>query len=139
VPAPKVLVVDDHVETLEVLELVLRLAGFEVTAKADGHSALNSDLHDYAAVVTDLAMPRMDGIELVRHLRTRMSRPVPILVLTGQGVSLEHLDCRCCALLRKPSLPDDLTATLRWLLESCVHECETCASRRQQPTPTDLA
>ena len=54
---PKVLVVDDHPETLEMLELVLALAGFEVTARADGLSALETSLDDYAAVVTDLAMP----------------------------------------------------------------------------------
>jgi CheY-like chemotaxis protein len=132
------LVVDDHPETLEVLGFVLTIAGFEVTAKADGPGALDTVLEEYAAVVTDLAMPRMDGTELVRALRARMKRPVPIVVLTGQGVSLERLDCRCCALLRKPSLPDDIVGTLRWLLESCVHDCDVCANRRAQQASTDV-
>ncbi len=136
--APKVLVVDDHPETLEMLELVLKLAGFEVTAMADGLSALETTLDDYAAVVTDLAMPRMDGTELVRQLRARMKRPVPIVVLTGQGIRLERLDCRCCVLIRKPTLPDDLTSALQWLIESCAHECENCAHRRRQRRSTDL-
>ena len=134
--APKVLVVDDHPETLEVLELVLQLAGFEVTARADGLSALATDLDDFDAVVTDLAMPGMDGSALVRALRTRLARPVPIVVLTGQGIPLERLDCRCCVLLRKPSMPEDLTATLRWLLESCAHECDNCANRRISSPPS---
>ena len=137
--APKVLVVDDHSETLEVLELVLTIAGFEVTAKADGSSALDTVLDEYAAVVTDLAMPGMDGTELVRHLRAKMKRPVPIVVLTGQGIPIERLDCRCCVLLRKPSLPDDIVSTLRWLLESCVHECEGCANRRAGQASTDIS
>jgi CheY-like chemotaxis protein len=135
---PKVLVVDDHRETLEILALVLKLAGFEVTAKADGLSALDTPLDDYAAVVTDLAMPRMDGTELVRQLRARMTHPVPIVVLTGQGMPLERLDCRCCVLLLKPSLPDDLTSTLRGLMESCAHECESCSNARRQQQSTDL-
>jgi len=136
--APKVLVVDDHPETLEILELVLTIAGFGVTAKADGPGALDTDLDEYAAVVTDLAMPRMDGTELVRHLRAKMKRPVPIVVLTGQGIARERLDCRCCSLLRKPTLPNDLVSTLQWLLETCVHECDVCANRRAQQASTDV-
>lgn len=135
---PKVLVVDDHPETLEMLELVLALAGFEVTAMADGLSALETSLDDYAAVVTDLAMPQMDGTELVRQLRAKMKRPVPIVVLTGQGLPLERLDCRCCVLMRKPTLPDHLTSTLQWLIESCAHECESCPDGRRQRQSTDL-
>jgi len=135
----KVLVVDDHPETLEVLEFVLQLAGFEVTARADGLGALGTRLDEFDAVVTDLAMPRMDGAELVRALRARMQRPVPIVVLTGQGIPFDCLDCRCCVLLRKPSMPDDVTATLRWLVESCVHECDNCAIRRMAaPPPLDV-
>ena len=134
---PKVLVVDDHPETLEMLELVLALAGFEVTARADGLSALETSLDDYAAVVTDLAMPGMDGTELVRQLRARMKRPVPIVVLTGQGLPLERIDCHCCVLMRKPTHPDHLTSTLHWLIESCAHECETCADGRRQRQWTD--
>jgi len=126
-------VVDDHPETLELLEVVLRLGGFEVTTKRDGRAALEANLDEYAAVLTDLAMPGMDGRELVQHLRARMARPVPIVVLTGQGPLADSLECRSCAVLRKPTLPDALTPTLWWLLESCVHDCESCANRGRRP------
>jgi CheY-like chemotaxis protein len=135
--APKVLVVDDHAETLEVLEFVLKLAGFEVTTRVDGPSALRTELGDYAAVITDLAMPGMDGAELVRSLRSRMHRPVPVMVLTGQGIPCDALDCPSCIVLRKPTLPDDLTRTLRWLLDSCTHDCESCANRHPRTPVLD--
>jgi len=128
---PQVLVVDDHPETLELLQVVLTLGGLEVTSATGGRPALEADLGRFDAVVTDLAMPGLDGFELIRLLRNRMPRPVPIVVLTGQGTPEDRMpQCRCCLVLRKPCLPDALTGAVRRLLVSCIHDCDNCANRR---------
>ena len=67
---PRILIVDDEPQIARVLRTGLKTHGYEVRVAADGVSALEtfSDWHP-DLVVTDLAMPNMDGLDLCRRLR----------------------------------------------------------------------
>jgi CheY-like chemotaxis protein len=66
---PRVLVVDDNADSLEMVAAFLSMAGFRITAVNSAIDALTLDFDDIFAVVTDLAMPHIDGFEFVRLLR----------------------------------------------------------------------
>src|SRR5438552_12426628 len=80
----RVLVVDDEPQITRVLRTVLTSQGYLVRTAAEGESALSS-LHEWhpELVITDLYMPRMDGIELCRKIREVSN--VPIIVLSVRG------------------------------------------------------
>ena len=81
----RILVVDDEAKMRRLLELALRNLGHEVGQADDGESALAA-LADSAfdLVITDLRMPRMDGLAMLRALRQR-NDDVPVIVLTAHG------------------------------------------------------
>src|SRR5688572_9244487 len=80
----RILVVDDEPTVRDSLERALRLAGYEVDQARDGHEGLRMS-HEQApdAVVLDVLMPAMDGLELCRALRTAGDR-TPVLMLTAR-------------------------------------------------------
>ncbi|MBX7161908.1 MAG: response regulator, partial [Acidimicrobiia bacterium] len=83
---PRVLVVDDAAPIREMVRAILEAAGFDVTTAADGVEALAGYEHETAfdAVVSDVQMPQMDGLELCAALRER-GVTVPIVMLTSLG------------------------------------------------------
>ena len=83
--ADRVLVVDDEQSLRKVLAATLQREGYEVTVCADGEQALSS-LASFGAdvVVTDLVMPRMDGLSLLRRVVARHPE-VPVIVVTAHG------------------------------------------------------
>ena len=115
-PRASVLVVDDEAPLREVLSRSLGREGYRVLLARDGREAL-SFLDSGEAVdllVTDIAMPVMDGLELVRRVQARYPG-VGILMMTGcldqPPSGWEHLD-----LLRKPFRLVELSAEVRRLL-----------------------
>ncbi|OJH35992.1 hybrid sensor histidine kinase/response regulator [Cystobacter ferrugineus] len=87
VPEPcTVLVVDDSPTLRTLLRNVLRAAGFSVVVAHDGLAAIEAwSRQAFGLVVTDLEMPRLDGVELCRFVR-RSERPrTPVLLITSQG------------------------------------------------------
>ena len=82
--SPHILVVDDEPQITRVLRTSLNAQGYEIRVANDGETALEI-VKDFAPdlVITDLAMPNMNGIELCRRLR-QISQ-VPILVLSVRG------------------------------------------------------
>src|ERR1700687_5211798 len=90
-----VLVVDDDRAVREALERALQLAGYEVVLAPDGDSALAAiEARTRDAVVLDVMMPGLDGLDVPRRLRREGNR-VPILLLTARdavGDRVEGLD-----------------------------------------------
>jgi CheY-like chemotaxis protein len=83
VPAPKILLVDDNRDGLLVRRHVLEEAGFEVQMASGGHEALDLFSADrFDVVVTDMRMPRMNGIELIGRLRA-LEANARIILLSG--------------------------------------------------------
>ncbi|MGA7950082.1 MAG: response regulator, partial [Thiobacillaceae bacterium] len=81
----RILVVDDEEKMRRILELALMGMGHEVVQAADGQAALDQ-LADSAfdLVLTDLRMPRLDGMGLLQTLRER-GENMPVIVLTAHG------------------------------------------------------
>jgi DNA-binding response OmpR family regulator len=115
---PRVLVVEDDVDIAGVLRRSLDKEGYDVRVAGDGEGALEeSGVFEPDAVVLDLGLPRLDGVEVCRRLRT--AGDVPILILTARDAvdaRVEGLDSGADDYLVKPFERDELLARLRALL-----------------------
>jgi two-component system response regulator MprA len=115
----RILVCDDEPAVRDALERALRLEGYEVDLAVDGEEALVALAERPAsAVVLDLLMPGLDGLEVCRRLRST-GDATPILVLTARsGVAerVEGLDAGADDYLVKPFALEELLARLRALL-----------------------
>jgi two-component system, OmpR family, KDP operon response regulator KdpE len=112
---PRILVVDDEPQLTRVLRTGLKSRGYDVRVAADGLSAFEAfgDWHPNL-VITDLAMPNMDGLELCRRLRTISQ--VPIIVLSAKDsekTKIEALDLGADDFVTKPFGIDELLARVR--------------------------
>ena len=110
------LVVDDNDDALEVLSMLLRSCGADVLQARNGSDALAcvDEQPTIDAVVTDLSMPAMDGVELVRQLRLRRPmRPLPAIAVTGfYEHYMDTAGAGFDAFLRKPVNFDELCRTI---------------------------
>ena len=88
--AAEVLLVDDEPHVVRLLALKLQAAGFAVRTASDGQAALEEVRRERPAlVVTDLNMPRLDGLGLLRALAADPQLcDVPVVMLTGRGHTL---------------------------------------------------
>src|SRR3954469_22076723 len=114
-----VLVADDDRAVREALERALQLHGYEVALASDGDTALTAvDSRTPDALVLDVMMPGLAGLDVTRRLRRQGNR-VPILLLTARdavGDRVEGLDAGADDYLPKPFDLDELLARLRALL-----------------------
>jgi two-component system response regulator MprA len=114
-----ILVVDDEKAVRESLDRALRLEGYRVRLAADGQEALDSVQADGPdAIVLDLMMPRVDGLEVCRRLRAYGDR-TPVLIVTARDAlaeRVEGLDAGADDYIVKPFALEELLARLRALL-----------------------
>jgi DNA-binding NtrC family response regulator len=106
-----ILIVDDHVNLLELLSRMLSGAGFSVQTASCGYQALRVfSRADYGVVLTDFNMPGMDGLTLA-HLITNRSPKTPVIMMTGADegeiAKIEKSPSVACV-LRKPFRWEDL-------------------------------
>ena len=117
-PKPRVLVVEDDQEIARVLLRSLRLEGYDVRSAGDGVTALDESIvFEPDAVVLDLGLPRLDGVEVAKKLRS--DGDVPILMLTARDAvddRVKGLDSGADDYLVKPFDRQELLARLRALL-----------------------
>lgn len=117
----RILIADDSGSIRQMLSFVLSEAGFEVKAAEDGQEALNM-APGFAPhlVITDLNMPNINGIELVKSLRGLPDfKFIPILVLTTEGQEENKQAGRAAGAtgwLVKPFLPEKLLAVVKKVL-----------------------
>lgn len=119
--APKLLLVEDDPDLLEVLRMTLQREGYETVEARDGEEALRqARRHAPDLVVLDVMLPKLDGIEVCRQLRAdRSLQHVTVLMLTaraeesdvvlGLGVGADDYLC-------KPARPRELAARVKALL-----------------------
>ena len=112
---PRILVVDDEPQLTRVLRTGLGSRGYDVRVAEDGQGGFKT-FNEWQPdlVITDLAMPNMDGLELCRSLR-EISQ-VPIIILSAKGeerIKVEALDIGADDFVTKPFGIDELLARIR--------------------------
>ena len=121
----RILVVDDEPAVRHAVERALAFDGYEVSLAADGVEALAAlAARPPDAVVLDLLMPRVDGLELCRRMRCGGDR-TPVLMLTARDAvadRVEGLDAGADDYLVKPFALEELLARLRALLRRASTE-----------------
>lgn len=113
---PRVLVADDDHEHGEAIAKTFARAGYGVTTAGDGYEALRAlaDRH-FDLVITDLSMPRMNGLELLQSIRA-LSPHLPVLIMTAFGewtTYVQAMDRGCVDYLSKPVRRTDLLMVAR--------------------------
>src|ERR1700692_3683255 len=120
--AERILLVEDDPRLAEMLSEYLGQAGFRITVAPLGAAALEHlSSAEYDAIVLDLMLPDMDGLDVCRQLRT--TSDTPVLMLTGRGDAIDGivgLEIGADDSLPKPFEPRELLARLRAILRRRV-------------------
>ena len=125
----RVLVVDDEPQITRVLKTVLTSQGYQVRVAAEGESAL-SNVSEWRPelVITDLYMPRMDGVELCRRIRALSAVPIIVLSVKGEErTKVEALDSGADDYVTKPFGIDELLARVRAALRRSGADADTAS------------
>lgn len=116
--APLVLVAEDEESVRQMLALALKALGYRTAVFSDGLDAAAAidDGHALDAVLLDVRMPRMNGIDLLRHIRAQPERAeIPVVAMSAYSDDLqarEMMDAGATAFLGKPFTIDELRTTL---------------------------
>lgn len=118
---PKILIVDDSKTQLAQIKYMLESEGHETSAAADGLQAMEQIRNSqFCVVLTDLHMPEMDGLELVKQLQ--QERPgLPVVLMTADGseeIAVEALRSGAASYLPKSSLVKELIRTVDEILQA---------------------
>jgi len=116
-----ILAVDDSTSMRQMVTFTLKGAGYDVVEAADGVEALEkAKTQSFNLILTDVNMPNMDGIELIRNLRTLANyKYTPMLMLTtesGSNKKGEGKEAGATGWIVKPFDPDQLLATIKKVL-----------------------
>lgn len=114
----RVLLIDDDIELCELVRELLSADGFAVECAHDGESGVHRGLHEqFAILLLDVMLPKMNGLEVLRRLR--QSTSTPVLMLTARGDDVDRilgLELGADDYLPKPFHPRELTARIRAIL-----------------------
>ena len=119
-----ILVVDDEPQISRVLKTTLSSQGYGVRTASDGEEAL-AEMQNWAPdlIITDLRMPRMDGLELARRVRKENRTPIIVLSVKGdEAIKVEALDAGADDYVTKPFSTNELLARVRAALRRSVAE-----------------
>jgi two-component system response regulator MprA len=123
----RILIVDDEPAVRDALQLALSCDGYDVDSAVNGREALELvECSSPDAVVLDVLMPQLSGLEVCRRLRTRGDR-TPVLMLTARDAVSDRvagLDAGADDYLVKPFALDELLARLRALLRRTAAPAE---------------
>ncbi|MCP4571082.1 MAG: sigma-54-dependent Fis family transcriptional regulator [bacterium] len=130
----RILVIDDDRSLREVVSFILDEAGHEVLAAGDGHEGLLMLEQDPDLVVTDVRMPGLDGMEVLRHIRDDATGVTPpVIVLTAHGTveqAVEAMQLGAFTYLLKPFARDELRLTVEQALRTRTLEVDNARLRR---------
>lgn len=116
-----IMTVDDSASVRQMVGFTLKQAGYNVLEAADGRDALGKlNGKSVNMVITDLNMPNMDGIELIRQLRAKPQfKFIPIIMLTTESQASKKQDGKAAGAtgwIVKPFNPDQLLAVTKKVL-----------------------
>jgi DNA-binding response OmpR family regulator len=110
----RILVVDDEVRILNFLSSKLKASGYEVLTASNGLEGMEqAQAQEPDLIVLDLLMPKMDGLEMLKQLRSFSA--VPVIILTAKGAEADRikgLQLGADDYLPKPFNPDELVARI---------------------------
>ncbi len=125
-PAPRVLVCDDEPQILRALKVILRDAGYEAVPANTGEEALDlASVRPPDAVILDLMLPDIDGVEVARRLREWTKMPIVVLSAVGEeGRKIEALTAGADDYVTKPFSAPELIARLEAVMRRARPEAE---------------
>jgi len=128
---PEILLIDDEIQIRRLLRLTLETAGYRVREAETGTLGLNeAAVQRPDAVILDLSLPGLDGLDVLRRLREWSQIPVLILSVRGEdSVKIAALDAGADDYLTKPFSGGELLARLRVLLRRTQPANETSIVR----------
>jgi putative two-component system response regulator len=139
---PRVLCVDDESVILQILRRLLEVQGFEPVTCGDPLCALSVfDEGSFDVVITDIHMPGMDGLALMRSLRDRQPE-LPVVVVTGHGTvdtAIQALREGATGMLVKPFTGEELLAEVRRALSAAQMRYEALQYRYLSPVLDSIA
>jgi len=131
----KVLIVDDEPANVGFMDLMMRRLGYTTVTASDGVAALEAVAHERPDVVLlDVRMPRLDGFEVCRRLKSDpVTRLIPVVMLTGLAAiedRVQGIDAGADDFLSKPFVGAELSARVRSLtrLKRYTDELDSAAS-----------
>ena len=118
---PLVLVVEDYQDAREMYSAYLQFSGYRVAEATNGVEAIEQAQQLMPDIILmDLALPKMDGWEATRQLKSDdRTRNIPIVALTGHALAGHAEGARqagCDSFVTKPCLPDALVAEIKRML-----------------------
>jgi DNA-binding response OmpR family regulator len=121
-PSKKILIIEDNLDSRDLLSKLLRLSGFQVTVAPDGETGYVAAVNARPdLIITDVNMPRADGIEFVRRARFDQAlSKIPIVVVTafGPGVASAAREAGANDAVDKPFDFDKFLAKIKTLLKA---------------------
>lgn len=116
-----IMTADDSASIRQMVSFTLKEAGYEIVEAVDGKDALSKlDGRTVNMLITDLNMPNMDGIELIRHVRARSEfKFIPIIMLTTESQASKKQKCKAAGAtgwIVKPFKPEQLLAVVKKVL-----------------------
>jgi two-component system phosphate regulon response regulator PhoB len=118
---PKILVVDDEPDALELIQYNLKAAGFDVVKAADGEEALKrARATNPSLVILDVMLPEVDGLEVCKILRREpATKTIPIIMLTAKAAEIDRvlgLELGADDYVTKPFSPRELVLRVKAML-----------------------
>lgn len=130
----RVLIADDDQAIRQLVATIIRREGLDVDAAADGFEAIEFlEKNEYAVVLVDLMMPRVDGFGVIEHLRTYPPaiKPVILVITAYADQKFKEVDPNVVAgVIRKPFEVADLGSLVRL----CVQAMQEAAKQMREAT-----
>lgn len=135
---PLVLVVEDYQDAREMYAAYLQFSGYRVAEATNGVEAVQQTLDLMPDIILmDLALPKMDGWEATRRLKSDdRTKHIPIVALTGHALAGHAEGARqagCDSFVTKPCLPDALVAEIQRML--AAHSSPAAGDRSRPKKP----
>ena len=128
-----ILLIEDDKNFLEITKKILVYEGYDVVGICDPAMVMEmKDFDTYGLIITDLVMPQVDGIEVLKHIKT-ISADQTVIILTGNATietAVEAMRLGAYTYIEKPVSPDELARKIRGVLS-----IGGCPSKADHNTP----
>jgi DNA-binding response OmpR family regulator len=116
----KILIAEDDEMMLKTMEFKLKREGFTVITCANGEEAITKIITESPdVIITDIMMPLVTGLDIVRKIKVEMNLDIPIIVLSAEGLEktvLQAFELGANDFITKPFSPNELVVRVRRLL-----------------------